>query len=741
MRVRSWRRGLSVAFPLLIAGCIGDGDAPLMVREAAQSAARLPPLTTLAPAGEVHLQQNVPVNVVLMGFGGRVDPAQFRALLTPLNGVAQSRDDGSLYLGQRFDFQYNVVVVPQWFEDGIFEVLRAWAAPQNPVQWYPNFPALPITASQLLYSYCNLDPASNPATGCSLDPGAPRLNARTITQNYLLDATATEALFTNNLWMLGVDVNQPTVVLMNWYGRPDYVDHVYLSVDEPDPETGVRMGSFESHFVAGTGGTPTDDAETCAKGGCVPHRLWFHDLSAGPFSKTGTWDLKRRTVGYLTPPDYPIDDRLAHTADYDAQRPRTYRTLDTLTADLAERLVNDVYLSELAFAGPIYPAGLTPPNLPRSIYLDLHRWDFASGEPMRNAGLAHTLQRLSVMPYTFTGGITVEREGHDSPLGRAWDCMYTAYDGTPVSRDCPGSKPFYFGDAHLFAYFDGPGQRVWNSPIAADYRLPIFSIQFDPFAPLRFGGLADNNHRNPLSGSVWAADFADFRQTFIYETSRGQSQDDRGLSYVNEHEVGHHLGLAHPFMGYRCLDERCSERRFYRAWQGTFYSWSADYSAGLMNYLSNDTDFSQFERDNVRRNLTWWYLTVSNDILRVIAESPRADAVAAQLVAADAHARNAVSAYRSFRYDVAVVEARAAYDGLVSAAGSIRVVIDNLDARFRHRRDPAQHHGDFAEARRREIEGDGMLGTSPPPSTPDGQRSLSGARVNVMPRAFPPTLR
>src|SRR5262249_8634759 len=41
--------------------------------------------------------------------------------------------------------------------------------------------------------------------------------------------------------LLGIDVTKPTMVVMNWWGRPDYVDHIYLDGSEPDPETATAM--------------------------------------------------------------------------------------------------------------------------------------------------------------------------------------------------------------------------------------------------------------------------------------------------------------------------------------------------------------------------------------------------------------------------------------------------------------------------------------------------------------------
>ena len=110
-----------------------------------------------------------------------------------------------------------------------------------------------------VYNFCNVDPAFDPSLGCSFDPVAPRVNARMITQNYLLHAAFVEKVLSQNLAVLGVDVTKPTAVILNWWGRSDYVDHIYLDPSEPDPETGIPRGLFFANELAGYGATSHTD--------------------------------------------------------------------------------------------------------------------------------------------------------------------------------------------------------------------------------------------------------------------------------------------------------------------------------------------------------------------------------------------------------------------------------------------------------------------------------------------------
>src|SRR5215472_14637762 len=58
----------------------------------------LPPLTNLAPGTDLRIQQSVDVNVVLVGFGGLVDPPAVLAeqLLPQWNGVSKATGQGPI---------------------------------------------------------------------------------------------------------------------------------------------------------------------------------------------------------------------------------------------------------------------------------------------------------------------------------------------------------------------------------------------------------------------------------------------------------------------------------------------------------------------------------------------------------------------------------------------------------------------------------------------------------------------
>src|SRR5262249_46856991 len=117
--------------------------------------------------------------------------------------------------------------------------------------------------------------------------------------------------------------------------------------------------------------------------------------------------------------------------------------------------------------------------------------------------------------------------------------------------------------------------------------------------------------------------------------------------------------------------------------------------SGVMNYINANSDYSQFELDNLQRWLTWQYLDLSNFILGQIAGSPRAGSVSAAVAQADALAGAALAEYQSYNYEVAEQQARATYDVLVAAAGAINVKL-SPSAYQAVRRNPA----DFNQAMR-----------------------------------------
>jgi hypothetical protein len=656
----------------------------------------LPPLANLAPGTDLRIQQNVDVNVVLIGFGARADAATVLAelqTLPPFNGVPKANGQGQTFLGQRFDFRYNVIASPTWFDDLLFPLLRQFAFPQPPIPIFQGLPPLPITPAQAIYNYCNLDPAFDPTLGCSFDPAAPRVNKRMITQNYLLDAASVEKVLSQSLPpLLGVDVTKPTVVVLNWWGRPDYIDHIYLDGSEPDPETGAPRGFFVVNELGGYGGTSPTDPETC-HGDCIFHRLWFYDFSAGPMLRTGGFDLVASKPRFIVTPDFnePRPSyRFHHTADYGTVT-GAYRPLDNLAEDVTA-LAGFTYVSQIAYAGPLYSPGLTPPTLPHRLVLDINRWNWSGQSFAGLLDVPRMISKMSALPYEIAVEIAEQPESPDSNIGRVWNCSLTSGTGNDLGQSCFGNRGggYAFGD--IVTYFTNHQNQYLTG--ARDYEVPIFQFNVPPALQQSWIGIAFSNYTFvPVTPVLLPADV----QNFVFTSMTPSLNAFNGHGQILEHEVGHQLGFSHPFQGYLCITDACGMGEFYPFGDNasTWFAESGVYVTGLMTYVRINNDYSRFELDNIQRWLTWEYLDVSNFIVAQIAKSPHSGSVAAALAQADALAGVALAKYQNYDYEGAEQQARAAYQGLVVAAAQINVQL-SPSAYQAVRRNPA----DFNQALR-----------------------------------------
>jgi hypothetical protein len=652
----------------IFAGILGAFVVGSSTPETAPS--NLPPLRTLVPGGDVEIQQNVDVNVVLIGWDGLVDPADLRAHLTPFNGGPDLRDDGTTYLALRFDFDYAMFVTPPWFDDAFFGLLRSIALRQSPQVLFSGVQPLAMTPDQAVYTFCNV-PTPGPDATCDFSGTAPHANGFAVQQNYAIDGPYVEQVLAQNLASsFGIDTRNPTVVLINWYGRADYIDHVYVDPYEPNPATGQPRWVYFNNMTGGIGGTTADDPETCGGGGCVPHRLWFHDLSAGPFFDTGSYNVTLPEL-FLPPfangiPEY----RIHHTADYLANAPGTYRSIDTLVEDLA-RLVNDTYLSQIAFAIPVYRTDITSPRLPYNVQLDVNRWNWdpsANIDGQLNAPVM--LAKMNKLPYAVSAEINDQPDSRTSRVGEVYGCSLTSWahygeggpswGGFPLGQSCFGNRLGGFAGGDLYLFFKNRLNRYLERD--ADYEVPVFQFLSTAGDLPDLAGLADGNY-----------DLDNYHQQFLWLWT--SSVFPSGHNRLIEHETGHHLGFAHPFHGYRCLDASCSQLKSYDAEDDTFFSMNANAVSGVMGYTGLNDDFSVFERENLQRYRTWDYLQHANNVLDAIAKKAKNATSRAAVANADALATAAVADLRASNYAGAVQKARTAYESLLTTADAIHAKI------------------------------------------------------------------
>ena len=459
-----------------------------------------------------------------------------------------------------------------------------------------------------------------------------------IGQNYKIDSVLAERwLAENGESMLGVNTRQYTIFFVNWYGRPDFRFHIYSNTQERDVDTGVSLDDLRFSPAIAGGGTPSDDPETPL--GSL-RRIWFFDLSAGP--EFSHWNLTTADLDG----DSTMDWRLPPIWEYG--NPNAYRPLDTFSSDHG-RIARFVAIDLLFTTSPIYRVSLSPPRLPSSIQLDVNMFQ---GNPARNglalfSPAAAASKTMALQPYNqFSTEVT------EFPFQRGaktiYDCFYFQ---TNCYGGATGLGPiYYYFDFHMQQFLEGDG----------DYEVPIYAY------------LTTNDYGNGFVGGS-ALGNIDGSQAIIFETIPEWYLADTGggMTAPLLHEIGHHLGLSHPHDGYD------SELNMEFGPSGpTYFTWDGDSSSTVMGYKPVNTDFSQFDRDNMSRFMTAAYINHANSILARILESPRAGQTAGLLSAADTTAGEALAAYQAMDYGVAATRAKAAYESVIAAADSIHVDIE-----------------------------------------------------------------
>lgn len=597
--------------PLIAAVILGLATGPMAI------AAGPPDLTTLGPGETIDLRQELPVNLVFVGYEpgpgpANVDEARFRA---GLPSTYDTVNRSPLFYGLEsdahvgFEYDYNVVWSGSAFEDAFFGYLGSIATPA------------PLTVFQTDYN-------------------AQLHNGLDVTDNSYIDAPSVERWLAHNAGpMLGIDTTEYTVFLVNWYGRPDFRFHLYTKTDEPDPDTGYNFGvERQSRKLIAWGGTTPDDEES---GLGSLHRIWFYDLSAGPESWTDNWNVDDADVDG----DDVLDYRMPPVWEYGNLS--GYRPFDDLSGDLA-KVVRYVALDLLFTTSPLYKPALSAPALPSSVQVDITAFDRVGIDEASLFDRGLITQELAELKPD--SSFTTELSGQtlDGKVAAVYDCFIadvTCYGGR-MFRIAFADLYLYFQD-HILGYLEGD----------ADYELGVFAFYAADQAWL--AGFADDNWRDGTQSYVFAFDDP-ASQALGY-----------GFTTTVIHEVGHHLGMSHPHDGY-------DSETGLDFWQsGDFYfAWSGDESNTIMSYLDVNFDFSQFDRDNMSRYMTAVYLNTANSVLAKIYASPRADSIASWLLAADASAAAALAAYDEHDWATAAVQSRTAYDTVMSAAASINVQVE-----------------------------------------------------------------
>src|SRR5262249_8258411 len=127
-----------------------------------------------------------------------------------------------------------------------------------------------------------------------------------VTHNYFIDAPSVEKWLAANA-SAGGGNGAGHGFFFHWGGRDDFVFHHLLQYGGPGPQTRAEFFSLSPHFfiLHAWGGTTADDEET-GLGDLGTHRIWFHDLSAGPILWDFSWNVDDQDLDGDNRADYRI---------------------------------------------------------------------------------------------------------------------------------------------------------------------------------------------------------------------------------------------------------------------------------------------------------------------------------------------------------------------------------------------------------------------------------------------------
>jgi hypothetical protein len=598
------------------------------------------PLSHLRPGvRSARLDERVPVNVVFVGFDrGEVGDSEFLGGLPQrYRPIVRSRAPyGKVEeLGIDYTYDYNIVHTSAAWEDTFFTALKGLAAPA------------PRTSYQDTYNA--------------------QAGTRDVGQNHFIDAPTVEKWLIDNA-PPGVDTRRDTIFFVNWWGRSDFIDHVYTKFGEPDPDTGFDFGvNQDSRKLVAWGGTTPDDEET-GLGARGVRRVWFYDLSAGPEVWGGSYDVTRTDIDGDGAPDY----RLPAAWEY---ADGGYRSPAALTGDLS-KVTRYAAINLMFTTSPLFPPYLTPELLPAKLDLDRNTYE---GWPGVDASAtyqspAYLLQEESEL----FPAMPMSADTQDLPFqGKAQQCYLLWL----VDAACFHSRPQYPAAADLFLHNalnleqaldqdvgthdeaddDPGGDRGGGGAKRVDrlYEAPAFNYATDDASAAPFLGYTDDN-------------WLDGTQSFVYGfISPGVVKRGYGLTTTQIHEYGHYFGMSHPHDGFD------SETGIdYTATGPLFFAWATDEQNSMMSYIDLNWDFSQFDRDNAARQQAAGYLINANVVAGRILAGGHAKRAGAELAAADADAGRARSAMAAHDYRATWLDARAAYERVLRAAAKAGVKIE-----------------------------------------------------------------
>jgi hypothetical protein len=560
----------------------------------------------VAPYAPDDLNTTFRINVVFVGYEeADIDEPQF------LNELPTTYDPlvryPNVYYGIQLpvhihgDYEYDITYAPSGFEDDFFEYLAMIGT------------AGPLTIYQEQYN------EQVHATGLV---EAPVL---------YIDAPSTELwLMKNARSQLGLDVANYTIFFINWYNRPDFVNHVYTKYDTTDPDTGYNFGIER----------PT--RKMIAWGGSYG-RTWFYDLSAGPEAWTDNWNVDDADVDgggdldYRMPPVWEYGNLTG------------YRPFDDLSGDLG-KVARYVAINLLFTSSPLYDPLVSEPFPGKGKRLFVNMFEDDPGSKGTDwIKKSYILRTMRAFQKQFKWKMAIK----DQPLVDPALTSFRIWAGLDNSAGCWNQ----YGDvfAELFCFFDAN----------RDNYLP----KIKPNKNYIGGVFAFNTTDENLGDLVGLLGYADDdwvsgTPTYVFEFDTPSTREAGfGFSTTTTHEFGHHIGMSHPHDGY---DSQSGVD--YDATGEFYYAWSGDESHTVMSYNALANEFGWFDRDNMKRFMIGRYLERAAEIAAQVGEATGSREAGDLISRAQADANSAREAYRAMDYELAVTHAKASFDRVYRAA-------------------------------------------------------------------------
>lgn len=569
----------------------------------------------LEPGEQVTYEQQVPINVVFVGYEQgdfalndlkEWMPASYAPIVRypAFYGLA-GRD-----MGLNFNFDYTYKFAGNGFENDFFDYLAEIGT-------------------------------TGPMTSLQADYNDQENNVLDVTDPVLyIDGPSAEGWLMDNASRLGIDPTTGyTIFFINWYSRPDFQFHVYTKTDAPDPDTGYNFGEQRA------------SRKMIAWGGSHG-RTWFYDLSAGPEAWTDNWNVDNPDLDG----DGVAEYRMPPIWEYDHDG---YRAPADLGQDLG--LIGRFVAINLIFTpSPLYdPLVSTPgPEGDKILHVEMFEMDGngrVQGTHFYNPALAgETMEAFQ--PYYDWRSVVDLNPRAIAGVQRSM----RIFSGRALLQGCWQQ----FGDpfAQLFCFFDQNYSRFVPAYGPQDYVVPQFAFHTtanrlgDQFGLL---GFADDDWMTGTPSYVFTFGTAEYRQLGY------------GFTSTVIHEGGHHIGLSHPHDGY--------DPEFgidYGPGGDFYFAWSGDESDTVMNYLGTTNIFGTFNQDNMNRYIFAGYLNWANMILADIEAHPDAASVQAYVDAADEAAMMAQDAFWNWEYGAAAANARTAYEQIALAAMHLGISTD-----------------------------------------------------------------